>query len=454
MNKHSVSLKPSLTGVSLFSSGGIGDLALEALGVDVIVANEIIEERASLFRHNFPDTDMICGDIWEKSDDIINRAQHRLQGASLDILLATPPCQGMSKNGRGKLLNEIRKGNKPLLDQRNQLIIPTIKIIKSLQPKLVILENVPEMENTVILVDGELVYIIDYIKSQLFPVYSGVARVVEFADYGVPQKRKRLITVFSRVAGFAERLVRGKSVFPTETHSQSDYLGRLPWVTVRDVIEGMPPLDAREKSTAASKEFLLHEVPLLDEDKYFWVSNTPPEKSAFDNQCAKCGHKSNPTHKAVRVDGINRGSVETPLYCVSCGTILSRPWVGRGDDRRLMKGFTSAYKRMSWDAPSSTLTTNFAYACSDNKLHPSQHRTLSIAEALHLHTVTDYEYRWLRHDGKAAKKQLIRDVIGESVPPKGLQILIGHFIKLLLDPGYQTSEEEILRQPLGQLNFF
>lgn len=452
MNKHSILPFRSLTGVSLFSSGGIGDLALDALNVDVLVANELIEERASLFRYNFPKSNMICGDVREQSSNIIQATLSRLQNRDLDVLLATPPCQGMSKNGRGKLLNEIRKGNKPAIDERNQLIIPTVDIILALRPKLVILENVPEMENTVIIVDGQIVYILDYIRARLCPDYAGAARVVEFADYGVPQKRKRLITVFSRQAAFSGALALGKSVFPRETHSSAPRLGVLPWVTVRDAISDMPPLDARNKSTAVSKDFPLHEVPLLDAEKYFWVSNTPPEKSAFDNQCVECGYNANPTHKAVRVDGINRGSSETPLYCVSCSAVLPRPWVGSGNNRRLMKGFTSAYKRMAWDAPSSTLTTNFAYACSDNKLHPSQHRTLSIAEALRLHTLSEYNYHWVRHDGRAAKKQLIRDVIGESVPPKVLEILIGHFIKLSLDPEFQFHEEVASQLPLGQLN--
>jgi DNA (cytosine-5)-methyltransferase 1 len=48
-----------------------------------------------------------------------------LSGVELDILFATPPCQGMSKNGRGKLLQGIREGKKPSLDSRNRLIIPT-----------------------------------------------------------------------------------------------------------------------------------------------------------------------------------------------------------------------------------------------------------------------------------------------------------------------------------------
>ncbi len=63
----------------------------------------------------------------------------------LDIFFATPPCQGMSKNGRGKLLQGVRAGRKPSLDARNRLIIPTLEIARALKPRLVVFENVPEM---------------------------------------------------------------------------------------------------------------------------------------------------------------------------------------------------------------------------------------------------------------------------------------------------------------------
>jgi len=89
--------------VSLFSSGGIGDLALIKDGIDVVVANEFLEDRASLFSANFPDANMMTGDIWELKDEIISSALDKLDGEELDFILATPPCQGMSKNGQGKL---------------------------------------------------------------------------------------------------------------------------------------------------------------------------------------------------------------------------------------------------------------------------------------------------------------------------------------------------------------
>jgi DNA (cytosine-5)-methyltransferase 1 len=94
-----------------------------------------------------------------------------------------------------------------------------------------------------------------------------------------------------------------------------------------------------------------------------------------------------------------------------------------------MKGFTSAYKRMNWDNPASAITRNFPYACSDNKIHPEQNRTLSVLEALALHSIGETEYKFEYKNGKKAGSVAIRDTLGESVPPKFLEILFDHILK-------------------------
>jgi DNA (cytosine-5)-methyltransferase 1 len=433
-----------LNAISLFSSAGIGDLAFQKLPVEVILSCELLEDRHQVYAYNFPSSLCYTGDIWQLKDTIIGRTREILGGAELDILFATPPCQGMSKNGRGKLLKGIRDGERPALDPRNRLIIPTLEIAQALQPRVVVFENVPEMEHTLIEDgDGRLVPILDLIAEMLGDEYSGRGEVVEFADYGVPQRRQRLLTVFSREQNLKNWLSLSGSLLPARTHAQHGVSKLKPWITVRDVISDTPPLDARDLASARGTH-PLHFVPLLDADKYFWVSNTPPEKLAFDNQCVSCGYDGNPGHYASRDEnGINRTSKDTPVRCLRCGELLPRPWVRVGGEVRLMKGYTSAYKRMAWDLPASALTTNFAYACSDNKVHPSQNRVLSIYEALLLHTVADYEYEFKRRDGKPVRAGLIYHIIGESIPPRGLEIVFGHLIGLLQGSfGLPSGEHE------------
>jgi len=324
-------------------------------------------------------------------------------------------------------LNAIRAGHKPPNDERNRLIIPTIDLACRLRPEIVLLENVPEMANTMIIdEDNSPVNIVEYIKQRLGAEYDGLAEVVEFADFGVPQRRQRLITVFSRNHELLNWFASCHSFMPTVTHTSDCRVGTAPWVTVRNTIENLPPLDAKNADSARS-EIPYHSVPILDAMKYWWVENTPHNRSAFDNQCVVCGCQENKTHSA-RHDrhGINRASKETPLYCEACGEMLPRPSVNRNGKRDLMRGFTSAYKRMSYDKPASALTRNLSYACSDNKLHPEQNRVLSLYEAFRIHTLDQYNYEWKRSDGKSVSAKTIREIVGESIPPAGLQKIIDH----------------------------
>lgn len=96
---------------------------------------------------------------------------------------------------------------------------------------------------------------------------------------------------------------------------------------------------------------------------------------------------------------------------------------------------------MNWDAPAGTLTRNLSYACSDKKLHPEQHRTLSLHEAMILHTIADYRFDWKRADGKKVSDKLIRELIGESIPPAGLEKIFLHLTKILNGQHVETKTE-------------
>ncbi len=316
------------------------------------------------------------------------------------------------------------------------------------------MENVPEMENTVIPhpdKEREPINLIDLIKEELGYDFVSNIRVVEFANYGVPQCRQRLISIFTKHKNLKSHLAIHGSLFPPETHSKDGEIGN-KWLTVKDVIGGLPYLDAAHPDMASHEGIPYHRVPLLDEEKYFWVKNTPLEGTAFDNQCInpECNYDNNPVHSAKKgFDGVNRARTDTPIRCQKCGDLLPRPWVKEEGGYRLMKGYTSAYKRMSWHAPASTLTRNFSYACSDNKLHPEQNRVLSLYESMKLHTVADYPFEWKRRDGKKVSDKLIRELIGESVPPLGLDIIFSFLSalirgdKLALPPKPKSGQQEL-----------
>jgi DNA (cytosine-5)-methyltransferase 1 len=432
-----------LNALSLFSSSGVGDLGLRSNGIETVIACELLQERMQLFRENFPNSKCFCGDIWQLSDEIIRFYTKDFKDAPF-LILATPPCQGMSSNGMGKILSDFRKGLRPHFDERNRLIIPTIKIIKSLQPEWVILENVANMINTCILDEmGNIVNIIDYIKSEL-KNYKGKEEVVNCADYGVPQYRKRLITIFSRTSNGKKTFCRNNSFLPNKLFAETEDLYSNKWRTLRDSIANFPELVAEKGKNKNYSFHPLHKVPLLDDKKLLWVRNTKEGDTAFNNQCINpdCLFQDNPIHGAKKdSEGINRYNGDTPLYCQKCGLLLPRPWVEdkATGKKRIMKGYVSAYKRMAWDEPASTLTQNFQFACSDNKLHPEQDRVLSMFEAMVLQSITDYNYSF-EINGKYVADGLIRDTIGESVPPKIINLISKHIIGIENGHVYRTIQ--------------
>ena len=397
--------------VSLFSSAGIGDLGVQAAGIDVVVANELLTSRVQLYQENF-DHDIIEGDIRRTKKQILDAAHRRLGKSPLFLLYATPPCQGMSSNGMGKLKSEVASGRREGEDARNRLIIPTMDIACELRPQWLLLENVPAMESTMIRTHGvRQENIVSYVMRRLGDQYVGKAEVIACEDYGVPQRRKRLIAIFTRdPAGKAYFRANGDTFFTPGM--------REPKQTLRDAIEGLPRIDARPGRNSANEFNPYHYVPVMSDLKYLWVQHTNQGDTAFNNQCINpaCRHKGTPGHRDVRIAGKWVSSKDIPIHCARCRQLLPRPHVIESGKPRLLRGFHSAYRRMLWDEPARTLTQNFIYEASDNKLHPTQNRVLSIYEAMVVQTISRYDYTF-RIEGRDISAARIAEVIGESVPP-------------------------------------
>ena len=407
-------------------------MGLQANNIDTVVACELLPERMRLFLHNHPEAKGFCGDIWELKDDIVNYYKEKYSDNPF-IVIATPPCQGMSSNGMGTILNNLKKGIRPELDPRNKLVVPAIDIIKELRPDWVIFENVPNMINTVIEDGDGVISIIEYINRELGDDYVGKPQVIDVADYGVPQHRNRLLTILTRTQEGKEEYRSSKQLIPIPTHSEKKTMFSEKWLTLKDAIFDLPPLSSRPGDNIDPHN-PLHKVPVLDEVKLSWVHNTPEGQTAMNNQCINpdCMYQGNTLHGATHnSEGVNRANTDTPLYCEKCGALLPRPYTvdKKTGEKRIMKAFVSAYKRMSWDVPASTLTQNFQYACSDNKLHPTQDRVLSLYEGLIIQTIARYPYSF-EVNGKNVPDSLIRDTIGESVPPLLIDKIVKHIIDI------------------------
>lgn len=419
--------------LSLFSSAGIGELGIKAAGMSILVSDELIPERCDLYRENYQDVNCICGDIWENEDNIISSWNDR-SSAPPFLVYATPPCQGMSSNGAGKLLHEIRNGNRKPDDPRNRLIIPTMHIVKQLKPLWLLLENVPTMRNTVICgEDGNYINILDYIKQELGDDYVGKAEVVNCADYGIPQMRKRLISIFSRDKKARQYFLSHGDFLPLATHTEEGDSLRQKWVTLRDAIGELPELDAvkGENDNRSFNEW--HFISVMDPEKYWWMKNTPEGDSAYNNQCVNpnCGFQGNRLHGSNMDNGLHSSNKDTPIYCEKCGDLLPRPTTidKKTGVRRLIKGYDTAYRRMEWNKPAPTLTQNFIFEASDKKVHPSQTRVLSVYEAMILQTISEYHYSFTINGTQITKNQCAK-VIGESVPPKLIELICNHILKI------------------------
>lgn len=420
--------------LSLFSSAGIGELGLAAAGLSVLVSNEIQRIRCDLYRENYPNIDCICGDIWEKEEDILSAWYSKCQTPPF-LIYATPPCQGMSSNGAGKLLHEIRSGNRKPEDPRNQLIIPTMHIVKKLKPEWLLLENVPSMNNTIIHDEnGQCVNILHYIEQELGEDYVGRAEVVNCADYGIPQMRKRLITIFSRNKKAKKYFLSHKSFLPSTTHGENEDMFRKRWITLRDTIGKLPQLEAKVGKNENRRFNEWHFVSVMNEEKYWWLENTPEGNTAYNNQCINpdCCYQGNKLHGSSVKDGLHSSNKSTPIYCERCGKLLPRPTIidKKSGQRRLIKGYDTAYRRMEWDKPAPTLTQNFIFEASDKKVHPVQTRVLSIYEAMILQTISDYNYKFSIHGVPITKNQCA-EVIGESVPPRLIELIALQISKIV-----------------------
>lgn len=139
-----------LVGLSLFSNIGVAEAYLEKIGVHVAVANELLEERAAFYQEVYPNTNMICGDI--TNSDVYQQIIDESKRAGVNFIMATPPCQGMSTAGK-------QNPN----DVRNWLIVYAMNAIRDVNPKFILLENVPQQLKTKICINGQTVLMRDII---------------------------------------------------------------------------------------------------------------------------------------------------------------------------------------------------------------------------------------------------------------------------------------------------
>ncbi len=243
--------KKRLIGISLFASAGIGETYFKDVGIDIKVANELLEKRANLYRDINPETTVICGDITkdEVFSEIISSCPKEV-----DFLLASPPCQGMSVAGKNR--------NQKMMeaDERNYLITYVVKAIKTTSPTYVLVENVPALLKLKLKYAEEYRTVLEILQYEFGNEYEIDSMVVDASDYGVPQTRLRAIIKMNRYGTIWN--------WPSKKEK----------ITVREAIGHLPTLEAGETS-----DIKWHFARNHSKDNILWMKHTPTGKSAFSN---------------------------------------------------------------------------------------------------------------------------------------------------------------------------
>ena len=237
-----------IKGVSLFANVGIAETYINKHNIEIVVANELLSNRAEFYQEMHHKCTMIQGDI--TTDKIFNTVYKAAKEKKCDFLIATPPCQGMSL--AGKMYEN---------DPRNSLIKYAIKMIQKLQPTNILIENVPKVLNTYLVHKNKKIKITEFIKQELEPLgYIIHPVIVNASDYGTPQSRKRAIYLISKLQ---------KWELPQKQKK----------ITVRQAIEHLPSLESLESSNIK-----YHYAKKHNKRHITFLRHTPTGKTALHNK--------------------------------------------------------------------------------------------------------------------------------------------------------------------------
>jgi DNA (cytosine-5)-methyltransferase 1 len=334
--------------VDLFAGAGGMTLGFHRAGFRSVFAVEIDAAAAKTYTSNFG-TYVYPGPI----EDID-------QFPTADVIIGGPPCQGFSPLGRDR--------DDHSRAAMNDLWKEYLRAVRQVRPSVFVVENVPE-----------------FLKSAQFETfkrtlrrdkhlkdYEIIADVLNAADYGVPQRRRRGIVIASRI---------GAPRFPLATHGPNSASGK-SYVTVRDVIGDLP-------------------LEPTGEDLH--VGRNPKPTSIE-------------RYRAVP-EGGNRFDLakNSPHLLPDC-------WKNKPT------GTTDVFGRLWWDRPSFTIRTEFFKPEKGRYLHPQAHRPITHREAARLQTFPD-DFVF-----EGSKIEIARQ-IGNAVPPFLAESVAGSVRRLLLRAG-------------------
>lgn len=370
-------MKKPLTYISLFSSAGVGCYGFKLNGFECIATNELLTKRLKIqvfnnkckYESGYIDGDITKEEVKQKLLNELKFWQEKHKIKTPDVLIATPPCQGMSVANHKKN-DEI---------SRNSLVVESIKLTNKILPKYFVFENVRAFLNTTCTdIDGVVKPIKQAIKYNLGGNYNILYKIINFKEYGSNSSRTRTLVI-----GVRKDIpnITPYDIFPKKQKSK----------TLRQLIGDLPSLT--EMGEISNDIF--HSFREFDQRMLPWIENLEEGQSAFDN--------SEPERIPHRI--IN-GEV---VYNKS-----------KNGDK---------YARWYWDKEGPCVHTRNDILASQNTVHPSDNRVFSIRELMRMlsipesfewsHIKTDKlnEFTELEKKAFLKKEELnIRHCLGEAVP--------------------------------------
>lgn len=392
----------SMTYVTLFSSAGVGCHGFKMEGFHCIATNEIIERRMQVQSFNNKcelDSGYISGDI--TSPDIKQRIYDEITKWSskgndrVDVVIATPPCQGISVINHKKNENEIN---------RNSLVVESVEIVKHIHPRFFIFENVMAFQKTLCITpEGETMPIGEYVKQVLGEDYIISGRILNFMNYGSNSSRTR--TLMIGVDKSYKNNITPYDLFPEYRAER----------TLRDVIYHFPKLEWGEIDNSD----FYHAFRTYSSEMRSWIHDLKEGESAFDNE--------DPLKRPHRI--INGKLVENTR---------------KNRDK---------YTRQPWDRFVQCIHTRNDLLAAQNTIHPEQDRVYSIRELMEMMTIP-FDFKWVDmslqdlnalsdKEKKAVYKtheMNIRQCIGEAVPTEIMRQIAASIKTKLLQKRCESIE--------------
>ena len=366
------------TYVSLFSSAGVGCYGFKQENFYCIATVELLERRLKIQKYNQKcayDSGYICGDMTQKETqgrvfEELDLWKRNFNVKDLDVIVATPPCQGMSVANHKKK-DELK---------RNSLVVESIKMVSKIQPKFFIFENVRAFLTSICTdVDGQDKTIKNAIELNLGGLYNVLFKVVNFKDYGNPSSRTRTLVI-----GVRKDL---KEITPYDV-----FPDRQPERTLRQIIGELPPLRTMGE---ISENDIYHNFRKYSPRMEAWIADIKEGQSAFDNT-----------------------DITKIPHTIKNGVIVYN--AQKNGDK---------YTRQCWDKVAPCIHTRNDIMASQNTVHPVDNRVFSIREVMLMMSVPA-PFQWsdipfdelnklpIKEKEAFLKKEEmnIRQNLGEAVP--------------------------------------